>query len=106
MAQVGDIVVYSAFDSTYNADKITHTGKIIEVKPDGTIIVESKWGRLGRYKHKVNSVPSFYGTATVCHTDRVGEGTNRHILNTGQPPQPTAVSNNVSWGQLKSLFGP
>jgi surface antigen len=75
--QVGDLVVYK--DSNGN---ITHTGIVKEVDKDGKVTkVESKWGRLGRYEHAPNDVPSTYGSPEYYHTNRNNAtGKERHTL--------------------------
>ena len=43
--QPGDLIVYRAY-----SDDVTHTG-IVRLVQDDRVLVESKWGRLGRYLH-------------------------------------------------------
>jgi hypothetical protein len=72
----GDVCVYT--DST---DTITHTGVVRSILDDGTVLVESKWGRLGVYLHPVGE--SCYGTHFEYYrSERVG-----HTL-TGIPVVP------------------
>jgi len=42
----GDVIVYRA------GDRVMHTGVVSVVTSDGTILVESKWGQLGRFLHR------------------------------------------------------
>ena len=78
--QVGDIVVYRNPGAGCPPDDITHTGKVVAVDNQGPII-ESKWGRLGRYRHRPNDVPASYGAPSYYRTNRAGQGGNPHILN-------------------------
>jgi len=67
---VGDIVVYRDADGN-----ITHTGLVRAVDSNGNVtVVESKWGRLGRYRHAPNDVPPSYGTPSYYRTQRQGRG--------------------------------
>jgi hypothetical protein len=106
-AMAGDIVVYRRdYDACVDGpgtNKITHTGKVVLVKTDGTIIVESKWGRLGRYKHKKDRVPASYGTGTVYRTGRAGQGGNKHTLAQNVPQQPVSVDA-TSWSRIKASY--
>jgi hypothetical protein len=43
---VGDVAVFRN-----NSGEVTHTGLVRSVSEDGLILLESKWGRLGRYVH-------------------------------------------------------
>ena len=63
---VGDIVVYRS------GGKITHSGVIVEVSGGSVTAVESKWGRLGLYRHAPSDVPPNYGPWQAYHTDRGG----------------------------------
>lgn len=74
----GDLCVYRD-----GKEQVTHTGIVRAALADGTILVESKWGRLGVYLHPVNA--TCYGdNATYYHTDRPG-----HELN-GVEPVPSS----------------
>jgi len=42
----GDVIVYRT------GNQIRHTGVVTVVTPDGTVLVESKWGRMGRFLHR------------------------------------------------------
>lgn len=44
--RVGDVIAYCANDS-----EIMHTGVVKAVGKDGFVLIESKWGSLGRYLH-------------------------------------------------------
>lgn len=56
--QVNDIVVY------YSAlGKILHSAVIVEISGN-TIIVQSKWGKAGVYRHAVDTVPPEYTNGT------------------------------------------
>lgn len=62
----GDVCVYRD-----QGGRVTHTGLVRAVLDDGTVLVESKWGRLGVYLHAVGE--SCYGTEFAYHrTDRGG----------------------------------
>jgi signal peptidase I len=99
-AQAGDIVVYRN-NNDYGNNKITHTGKVVGVKGNGDIIVESKWGALGRYRHKIDRVPPSYGTGTVYRTNRQGNFGNQHFLGVGEPAEgPKAAPGLPPWGGL------
>jgi hypothetical protein len=56
----GDVCVYRGPDG-----QVTHTGLVRAVLDDGTVLVESKWGRLGVYLHGVGE--SCYGTQFTYH---------------------------------------
>jgi hypothetical protein len=63
---VGDVCVYRGA-----VGEVSHTGLVRAVLADGTVLVESKWGRLGVYLHAAGE--SCYGTAfTFHHSDRGG----------------------------------
>ena len=64
--QPGDLIVYRAY-----SDEVTHTG-IVRLVQDGRVLVESKWGRLGRYLHSPGDQIyserwAFYHTARPSH---------------------------------------
>ena len=61
---VGDIVVYRT------GGAITHSGVIVEVSGTAVTTVQSKWGRLGLYRHAPSDVPPGYGPWQAYHTDR------------------------------------
>jgi hypothetical protein len=61
---VGDIVVYRS------GGNITHSGVIVGVSGTTVTLVESKWGRLGLYRHAPADVPPTYGLWMAYHTDR------------------------------------
>jgi hypothetical protein len=66
----GDVCVYR------NADgEVAHTAVVRASLPDGTVLVESKWGRMGVYLHGAEN--SCYGTAFTYF--RTARGT--HLLN-------------------------
>jgi hypothetical protein len=56
----GDLCVYRG-----QPGEVTHTGLVRAVLDDGTVLVESKWGRLGVYLHGVGE--SCYGTTFSYH---------------------------------------
>jgi len=67
--KAGDVCVY-----TDRSGEVTHSGLVRGVLDDATVMVESKWGRLGVYLHAVGD--SCYGTNfTYYRTDR-----GRHTL--------------------------
>jgi len=62
---VGDLVIYR------HEGNITHSGVVTEVDENGMpILIESKWGRLGRYLHAPDRVPPNYGQPQYYHTAR------------------------------------
>lgn len=63
---VGDIVVYR------NGGAVTHSGIIVGVSGTTVTMVESKWGRLGLYRHAPSDVPPTYGSWQAYHTSRAG----------------------------------
>ncbi len=72
----GDIVVYRDDEG-----KVVHSG-IVRIAVDGLIMVESKWGMLGRYLHAPTAQP--YGRhATFYHSVRRG-----HLLHIGDSEVP------------------
>jgi hypothetical protein len=83
--RAGDIVVYrhpggGGCDRGCHPGDITHTGKVVQIDDQGPII-ESKWGRLGLYRHRPNEVPRCYGTPTYYRINRAGRSGNQHLLN-------------------------
>ncbi|MAG35676.1 MAG: hypothetical protein CL878_05450 [Dehalococcoidia bacterium] len=71
------IVVYRnpARVSAANPLGVTHSGIVTMVNAAGMATqVESKWGRLGRYRHSPTQVPPSYGTPSYYNTMR---GSNR-----------------------------
>lgn len=66
----GDVCVYRGI-----ADEVAHSGVVRAVLSDGTVLVESKWGRMGVYLHEADE--SAYGTKyTFYRSSRAG-----HLLN-------------------------
>ena len=64
--EVGDIIVYHD-----KSDTVTHSGVVRAVTEEGTVLVESKWGWLGRFLHMPQD--TFYGDHwAYYHTDRPG----------------------------------
>jgi hypothetical protein len=62
--QPGDIIVYRDQDQA-----VTHTGLVRTVTEDGLVLVESKWGWLGRYVHRPED--QMYGDLwAYYHSDR------------------------------------
>jgi hypothetical protein len=63
--QLGDIIVYRD-----EASRIVHSGRVKAVGRDGLIMVESVWGRQGRFLHEPDVVRGcarreYYSSATV-----------------------------------------
>ena len=46
-AQAGDLIVYRSAETR----KVLHTGLVSARSPQGMALVESKWGRMGRFLH-------------------------------------------------------
>jgi len=73
MVQVGDLVIYR------DDMGVTHTGIVRAICANGQAsVIESKWGRLGRYLHQPGDVPSSYGTPRYYSSPRA----NGHQLRT------------------------
>ena len=64
--RVGDVVVYRDTDG-----KILHSGVVRGTSDDGHILVESKWGPLGRFMHLADDQP-YPGAPTFYHSRRGG----------------------------------
>lgn len=80
--RINDVVVYR--DAL---GKIIHTGIVRSAPRDGLILIESKWGTLGRYIHKPD-VTCYRGTVEYYRTQRTGGHLVRGLGNT--PPVPLA----------------
>jgi hypothetical protein len=70
--KAGDVVVYRDAEG-----HVTHTGRV-RLMSDGTPIVESKWGHMGRFLHPAAEQPygetwSFYRSQRRGHLVRVGD---------------------------------
>jgi hypothetical protein len=77
----GDLCVYRDPQG-----EVSHTGVVQAVLGDGSVLVESKWGRLGVYLHAAGD--SCYGTNfTFHHTDR-----STHRLRGFEPDSGTAAT--------------
>lgn len=64
-SKVGDIVVYM------DANGVTHSGNVTMVDAMGNPTeIESKWGRMAKYKHAPDKVPPGYGTPMYYSTTR------------------------------------
>lgn len=48
--QAGDVVIYRD-----DGGRLCHSGVVVGVSPAGAVLVESKWGWLGRYVHPVQT---------------------------------------------------
>jgi hypothetical protein len=57
------------------AGQVLHTAVVRLVTANGTVLLESKWGQLGRYLHKDNQHAYSSGRCTYYHSDR-----NGHLL--------------------------
>jgi len=64
---VGDVVVFR--DSSR---KVSHTALIRAIMDDGTILVESKWGGMGRYRHTLDNNAYKSHEATFYTSSRAG----------------------------------
>jgi hypothetical protein len=64
-----DLVVYRD-----DAGDIIHTAVVLSVLADGTVLVESKWGALGRYVHTISE--NIYALRWNCYRSR----RNGHLL--------------------------
>jgi hypothetical protein len=64
--RAGDVVVYR--DPT---GKVLHSGIVRGTSDDGRILVESKWGALGRFIHITDDQP-YAASPTFYHSDRAG----------------------------------
>ena len=70
--QPGDVVVFRN-----TAGQVTHSGMVRTVLDDGGILVESKWGLMGRYIHTLeqhayrNHQPGFYRSNRMGHQLRI-----------------------------------
>ena len=66
----GDIAVYRD-----HAGEVTHTAVVRGQMQDGTLLLESKWGKLGRYIHTEKGQPYAVHACTFYSTERGG-----HVL--------------------------
>jgi hypothetical protein len=66
--RTGDVAVYRPTGS----GTITHTGVVTQTADGAATQVESKWGRLGRYKHAPGDVPPIYGSPNYHRSAREG----------------------------------
>jgi hypothetical protein len=64
--RAGDVVVYRE-----PSGKVLHSGVVRGTSDDGRILVESKWGALGRFIHIADDQP-YPGSATFYHSRRGG----------------------------------
>jgi hypothetical protein len=60
----GDLIVYR------QAGAVVHSGVVLTVGPDGRVLVESKFGRVGRFIHEPEAAR--YGSYTFYHSARPG----------------------------------
>jgi hypothetical protein len=72
--QVGDVALFRALDN-----EPMHTSLVRSVAEDGTIVMESKWGHMGRFLHTATRHPYAGHACTYYHSDRKG-----HVLQSGQ----------------------
>ncbi len=70
----GDLIVY------HDATRVIHTGLVRTADADGLILIESKWGKGGRFLHAPEDQP-YAGEMTYYRTNRPG-----HLLR-GLPPE-------------------
>ena len=64
--QPGDVAIYRL-----ETGGISHTGLVRAVLPDGIVLVESKWGQMGRFLHRADQHP-YQGLCTYYRSERVG----------------------------------
>ena len=78
--QAGDLVVYRD-----GGGQVSHTGIVYSAVPGGLVLVESKWGKGGRFIHPVDAQP-YPGPWTYYRADRPG-----HLLRGlgDEPARPT-----------------
>lgn len=80
----GDLIVYRN-----EAGIVTHTGIVVEVVRDDLVLVESKWGPLGRFLHPPEYQP-YDGDYSFYHSPR--QGHQMPIIQaTEEAPVPTAA---------------
>jgi hypothetical protein len=77
--RIGDVAVYRDSNGT-----ISHTGVVRTVLSGGMVLVESKWGRLGRFLHPHTDQP-YPGSCEFYHSARMG----RLLLGLPRPLPPT-----------------
>jgi hypothetical protein len=65
--RLGDVVVYRDMGGL-----VSHTGVVRTVLSGGKVLVESKWGRLGRFLHPHDAVPYPATTSVFYHSPRFG----------------------------------
>lgn len=69
---VGDVIVYFTNTSSSKKGPLPsyimnkrpgHYGRVVEVRPDGAVIVESKFDKNRTYRHRMDLVPYFFGNS-------------------------------------------
>jgi hypothetical protein len=83
--RVGDVAIYRD-----PAGTISHSGLVRSVTRDGPILIESKWGRLGRYVHQPADIPVAHSKCSYYRSKRVG-----HLLR-GLPDRGTRPGTEVA----------
>ena len=63
----GDVVVFRD-----PAGKVSHTGLVQAIMEDGRVLLESKWGKMGRYLHSPEQHAYATHQATYYRSYRVG----------------------------------
>ncbi len=82
----GDIAVYRGNDG-----KPVHTGVICGTTADGRPLVESKWGKLGRFIHTYGRSPYSESACTFYRSPRPGHLLRGAYPGSGDPGTPAAI---------------
>jgi hypothetical protein len=82
----GDVAVYR--DA---AGQVTHTGLVCGTASDGVILIESKWGRFGRFIHRHDHHPYANGISMFYRSPRPG-----HLLQGIYPADDAAPPSSVA----------
>ena len=72
------------------AGTISHSGLVRSAPRGGPVLIESKWGRLGRYVHQPADIPLLYSEYTYYRSKRVGH-VLRGLPERGSRPGPEVV---------------
>jgi hypothetical protein len=64
---VGDVVIFRGPDA-----KVSHTALVRAITDDGRVILESKWGKMGRYLHPLDQHAYTHHQASFYHVRRAG----------------------------------
>src|SRR5262249_59637069 len=93
--RAGDLVVFRD-----GQGEVVHSGVVCGASEDGTVLIESKWGRLGRFVHTASQHCYPETKVTYYHTPRGGH-LLRGVSGTGQDqesPGALAVSRPAARG--------